>query len=316
MLWVPVVAALAALAIGCGDSPSSPERKTLSVATGGKGGIYSVYGAALAKQISAHLPGYRGEAQRTTGAVDNLLRLGDGRADIAFTLGDTALDAVDGREAFDRPVKLKSLAWIYDSYVQVVTTRSSGIRSFADLKGARVSVGSPNSGTEVVADRLLEAARIDSRSGIERAQLGVDASARALKDGTIEAFFWSGGLRTSAITDLASSQALALLDTSRLATPLGQRYGGVYKASSIPAGIYPGIADEVPTIAIPNYIVVAESMDSDLAFGLTKLLFDRRLDLIKTHPEAENLDRTKAQQVIAPVALHPGAERYLRRARP
>src|SRR3954454_3515036 len=204
-------AVLAALAAGCGGSggtaPSgerSPER--LSVTTGGRGGIYFVYGAALEKAISAHMPGYRGTTQESTGSVENLLRLRDGRSDVALTLADTALDAVEGREAFQRPVPLRALAQIYRSYVQVVTLRGSGIRSLNDLRGKRVSVGSPDSGTEVVAERALAVARMDPRKDIRRRHLGVAESATALEDGDIDAFFWSGGLPTDAIRDLARAR--------------------------------------------------------------------------------------------------------------
>src|SRR3954447_12837392 len=312
-------AVLAALAAGCGGSggtaPSgerSPER--LSVTTGGRGGIYFVYGAALAKAISAHMPGYRGTSQETTGSVENLLRLRDGRADIALTLGDTALDAVEGREAFQRPVQLRALAQIYRSYVQVVTLRGSPIRSLRDLRGKRVSMGSPDSGTEVVAERALSVAHMSPSRDIRRRRLGVAESATALEDGSIDAFFWSGGLPTGAVTDLARGRAIALLDLGALARPLRRRYGGVYGDASIPPRTYPGVAGPVPTVSIPNYIVVNAKMNGGLAYDLTALLFRRARDLDAAHPESRSLDAAHAQAVIPPIRLHPGAEQYYQRA--
>src|SRR5215211_2190048 len=130
-------AVLTAFAVGCGGGdrePAASRTERLTISTGGKGGIYYVYGDAYAKVISRRLAGYRGTAQESTGSVENLLRLGDGRADIALTLGDTALDAVEGREAFREPVPLRALAQIYGSYAQVVTAKGSGIDSLAGLE--------------------------------------------------------------------------------------------------------------------------------------------------------------------------------------
>ena len=313
-------AVLTACAAGCGGSDAEPagERppERLIVTTGGQGGIYFAYGGALATVISRHLPGYRATAQASTGAVDNLQRLRDGKADIALTLGDTALDAVEGREAFAKPVPLRALAQIYRSYVHVVAAEGSGIRALKDLKGRRVSVGSPASGTEVVAERVLGLARIDSHAGIDRRQLGVAESATALEAGSIDAFFWSGGLPTKAVADLTRAQPVRMLDVRALAQPLRDRYGGVYEDAAIPAGTYPGVTAAVPTISIPNYIVVSATMNGGLAHDITALLFKYRDELVAAHPESRNLDPARAQQVIAPIRLHPGAQQYYDRAVP
>jgi TRAP transporter TAXI family solute receptor len=314
-------AVLTAVVAGCGggggdSEPSGRAPEKLVVTSGGEGGIYFVYGAAFAKVITKHLPGFRATAKGSTGAVENLMRLRDGQADIALTLGDTALDAVEGREAFDQPVPLAALAQIYRSYVQVIAAEGSGIRTLADLKGKRVSVGSPDSGTEVVSDRVLRLARIDPRKGIEREQLGVAESAAALESGALDAFFWSGGLPTSAVSDLARARRVTMLDVSAVAKPLRQRYGGVYEDAAIPAGTYPGVDAAVPTISIPNYIVVSEKMNGGLAHDLSELLFKYGDELVAAHPESRDLDPERAQEVIAPISLHPGAQQYYDRALP
>jgi TRAP transporter TAXI family solute receptor len=315
-------AVLTAVVAGCGNSSAgvgdskgrAPER--LIVTTGGEGGIYFVYGEAFAKVISKHLPGYRATAQGSTGAVENLMRLRDGTADVALTLGDTALDAAEGREAFDQPVPLAALAQIYRSYVHVIAAQSSGIRTLADLKGKRVSVGSADSGTEVVSDRVLKLARIDSHTGIRREQLGVAESAAALESGAIDAFFWSGGLPTSAVSDLARAKPVTMLNVRAFAKPLRERYGGVYEDAAIPAGTYPGQGAPVPTISIPNYVVVSDKMNGGLAHDLTELLFKYGDELAAAQPQAKDLDPARAQQVIAPIELHPGAQEYYERALP
>ena len=320
MRRVLAAAVLTAVVAGCGgggdSQPGGRAPETLAVTSGGEGGIYFVYGAAYAEVISRHLPGYRATARGSTGAVENLMRLRDGKADIALTLGDTALDAVEGREAFTQPVKLKALAQIYRSYVHVIAAESSGIRTLADLEGKRVSVGSPESGTRVIAERVLEVARIDLRTGIKREQLGVAESAAALESGALDAFFWSGGLPTSAVTDLTRARPVTMLDLRALVRPLRQRYGGVYQIAAIPAGTYPGVDAAVPTISIPNYIVVSEAINGGLAHDLTELLFDHGKELVAAHPESRDLDPDRAQQVIAPIGLHPGAEQYYDRAVP
>jgi uncharacterized protein len=316
-------AVLTAVVAGCGgggdggaDDPDGRAPERLVVTTGGEGGIYFVYGAAFAKVVSTHLPGFRATAEGSTGAVENLMRLRDGQADIALTLGDTALDAVEGREAFDTPVPLAALAQIYRSYVQVVAAEGSGIRSLSDLKGKRVSVGSPESGTQVVADRVLKLARVNARNQIKREELGVAESAAALESGALDAFFWSGGLPTGAVSELARAKAVTMLDVSAVAKPLRERYGGVYEDASIPPGTYPGVDAAVPTISIPNYIVVSDKMNGGLAHDLTELLFKYGKELVAAHPESRDLDPARAQVVIAPIRLHPGAQQYYDRALP
>ena len=298
-----------------GGSDREPARETLAIATGGRGGIYAVYGAELAQLISSRLDGYRGVAIESSGSVQNLLRLRDGKVQIALTLGDTALDAVEGREAFDRPVPMRALAQIYPSYVQLVTAAGSGISTLADLSGKRVSVGSPDSGTQVVAERVLDVAGIDPRTAFQRKRLGVAESAQALEQGSLDAFFWSGGVPTGAVAELARRSPVALVDLSRFGRELRARWGGVYEIASIPAGAY-GLRRAVGTISIPNYVVVDEHMDSALAYDLTKLMFDSRRELEAVDPGAAVLDPTRAGRVIAPVGLHQGAQEYYDRAGP
>lgn len=134
-------------------------------------------------------------------------------------------------------------------------------------------------------------------------------SVQAVKDGSLDAFFWSGGLPTGAVTDLATSRRIVLLPTDEYVQPLRSQYGEVYAETAIPGGTYKGVADGVKVIGVPNYLVVNRSMSEDLGYQLTKLLFDKKPELVKVHPEAKNLDLETAQQVT-PLELHPGAQRY------
>ena len=312
-LWriVPAVAAallVVGLVIGCsGGAPGGGDR--LSIATGGTGGVYFVYGGALADQITQHIEGTEATAESTSASVDNMLLIADGSSDIAFSLADTAADAVEGREQFEEPVPAQALAQLYTNYTQVVTTAGSGIESIEDLRGKRVSIGSPGSGTEVIALRVLEAAGVDPDADMDRQQLGVDESVAATRDGNLDAFFWSGGLPTGAVTDLATTEEIRLLPTAEYVAPLQEEYGEVYQESIIPAGTYDGVDEDVAVVGVPNYLVVNEEMDEEMAYGITRLLFERQEALAAAHPEANNLDLETAQNVT-PLELHPGAQRY------
>ena len=307
-----VVAALAVLfmlgACSASQAPGGGDR--LSIATGGTGGVYFVYGGALADQITQNVEGVEATAEATSASVDNMQLIGDESSDVAFTLADTAADAAEGREEFEgRPVSAQALAQLYTNYTQVVAPAGSGINSIEDFRGRSVSVGSPGSGTEIIALRVLEAAGIDPDSDIDRQQLGVDESVDAVRDGTVDAFFWSGGLPTGAVTDLATTDQIVLLPTVDYLGTLRSQYGEVYEEAIIPAGTYEGVDEDVSVIGVPNYLVVNESMDEELAYQITRLLFDQQDALAEAHPEARNLDRDTVPQV-PPLELHPGAERY------
>jgi uncharacterized protein len=281
----------------------------LSIATGGTGGVYFVYGGGLAEQITQNLEGYEATAEVTSASVDNMLLIGDQRSDIAFTLADTAADAVNGEASFTEPVEAQALANVYQNYNHLVTTAATGIQTVEDLRGRRVSVGSPNSGTEVTALRVLEAAGLNPDADIARQQLGVAESVQAMRDGTIDAFFWSGGLPTGAVTDLASTDQIVIVPLADYVAPLQETYGDVYQEVPIPAATYTGLSGDVATIAVPNYLVVHPEMDEELAYSLTELLFTQQEALTQVHPEAGNLDLETAQEVD-PLELHPGAQRY------
>jgi len=308
-----VAAALACVAVGAGTACSANDppggEGDLSIATGGAGGVYQVYGGALADQMTRGLPDRPTTAETTSASVDNLLLVADGQSDVAFTLADTAIDAVQGNAGFESPLELRGLARIYSNVTQVVVPADSAIRSVADLEGRSVSIGAPNSGTEVIARRLLEAAGLDPETDIEGTGLGVGESVAALRDGTIEAFFWSGGVPTGAVTDLASTDAIRILDLSDALPRLQERYGEAYQAAEIEEGEYEGTA-ATRTIGVPNLLMVDADMPERLAYDITRLLFARKAQLAQVTPQAENLDPAEASEPVDPIELHPGAERF------
>ena len=177
------------------------------------------------------------------------------------------------------------------------------------MKGKTISVGSPGSGTEVIALRLLEVAGVDADEDITKRQLGVGESVQALRDGSIDGFFWSGGVPTGAVTDLATTDDIRLLETAQYRDALQSEYGEAYQETEVEDGEYEGVAG-VATIGVPNVLMVNEDMDDELAYQITKALYEGKDRLATIVPAAEALDPAKGREVIDPVELHPGAERY------
>jgi TRAP transporter TAXI family solute receptor len=305
------------LIVACGDRDATTAR-FLSIATGGTGGVYYPYGGGLAKVLNENLPGVRATAEVTAASVDNLKFLRDGRADIAFTLADTLADAVAGRGPFEgRPVPVASIAVLYSNYTHLVTTARSGIGSLADLRGRVISTGAPGSGTEVIALRMLKAAGIDPDRDLTRQGLGATESAGALKDAKVQAFFFSGGIPSAAIQDLAHSPGttIALVPNGDVLPVLRGSYGDLYFPLEIPPTSYSGIDKPVSVVGVANVLVVNTAMAEDLAFDITRVLFEKKRELAAIHPEARNLSLERAR-IGSPAPFHPGAVRYYNQSKP
>ena len=297
---------------GGGDVPGADG--TLSIATGGTGGVYYPYGGGMGTVLSETLEGVTATVQETNASVDNILLVQDGGADIAFALGDTVADAVAGAAQFEgREVTLCTLGKLYNNFTQTVTTSGTGIRTIADLRGKRVSVGSPGSGTEVIALRILEAAGINPETDIQRSQLGVGETAQALRDGTIDAGFWSGGLPTGALVDLASTGQMVLIPTAEYTDELGSKFGPYYLTEEIPAGTYQGQAEPSPQVVVPNVLVVRSDMPEQLQQDITRAIFENEERLASVHPAAADLDAATAGDVGF-VDVCPGARAYFDQA--
>lgn len=283
----------------------------LTIATGGTGGVYFPLGGELALLLTENIEGVQGSAQETSASVDNMLLIGSGDADIAFVLGDTAADAVEGRgEDFEGgAIDACTLGILYSNFTQLVATADAGIASVEDLRGKRVSVGAPGSGTEIIALRILEAAGIDPDADIQRSQLLVDETVAALDDGTIDAGFWSGGLPTGALVEFATGGNLAIVPTAEHTQALVDQYGPFYIEQDIPAGAYDGVDEAVPTIVVPNVLVVNTSMPEDLQRQITEVLFEQKDALVAAHAAAAELDASTAGDVEF-MDVCPGAQAY------
>ncbi|SCL19038.1 hypothetical protein GA0074692_0532 [Micromonospora pallida] len=283
------------------------------LATGNTTGVYYQLGGGYADIISRHLPGYEARAEPTRASGDNIPRVISGDMEIGFSSADTAADASAGRGAFqDRPQPVQALARIYSDYIQMVVRVDADIETMEDLSGKTVSTGSPSSGTDVISTRLLTAAGLDPERGIQRERLSLPDTVRRMRAGTVDAFFFSGGLPTPGIADLISSGAgeYAFLPIASLAESLTRAHGPVYTSGVLPKGAY-GTPRDVPTITVPNLLLVSPEMPEKLAYDLTRLLFAHQTELATVHPEGRNFDRQNAANTD-PLPLHPGAARFYR----
>jgi TRAP transporter TAXI family solute receptor len=309
-LRVFVAPALAAVTLaGCvaltAHGSSAPAGRIV-IAAGGTQGVYYAYAQALAQQLEARAPRLRVEVVATSGSMENLRRLADGRATVAFTAADAAAEATLGGPPFDRRLPIAALARVYDDYLHLVVPASSRVRSLAQLAGRTVSVGPSGSGTRLMAERLL--AGRDARP--HAVGLGLDGSVEALRHGRISAFFWSGGLPTPGVEALARDMPLRMLALDGLVDGLQARFGAVYRAAAIPSGTY-GLARQAATIAVPNLIVARAGTDDALVRLVVATLFERRGAIARAVEAAAALDRRAAIET-APVPLHPAALRWFR----
>ncbi|RBO82982.1 TAXI family TRAP transporter solute-binding subunit [Nocardia puris] len=293
-----------ATAEGC-----EPTSAQLTIATGNSTGVYYVLGGGIASLISSETP-IRATAAETGASLQNIQQVVDGSYDIAFSLADTAADAATGTGSFTEKQPIQALGRIYSNYTQVVVRADSGINSIADMRGKVISTGSPKSGTEVIANRLLEAAGLNPADDIQAQRLDLAKTVDGLKDGSIQGFFWSGGLPTPNLTDLFTSQpdVARFLDITPL-LPRMQEINPVYAQGSIPAGTY-RLGADVPTIVVPNVLVVKDDFPANNACAITKLVWENKDRLAQVHPSAGDLDPVIAQDTD-PIPLAPGAQEAL-----
>jgi uncharacterized protein len=302
----------AALAFTAGPAGAQPRSVRLSIATGGTGGVYYPMGGGLANILSKSLPGVDATAEVTSASVDNVKLLGARKADIAFLLADTASDGYQGIGKFKEKVPIRAIAVLYANKSQWVTVEGTGIQKMQDLKGRRISTGAPGSGTETIALRILEAYGMNPDKDVRREKLSVAESVNALKDRKIDAFFWSGGVPTAAVTDLAATPGvkIKLLDHAEAIPAMVQKYGPLYVKGTIPARSYPGLATEVQEADVWNVLAVHEKMDEKLVYDVVKTLFEKKAELAAVHSEAANLNLTVQYDGGSPLPFHPGAMKY------
>ena len=315
LLGTALASALLLTACGGGESGGSGGGEgaqaggPLTFATGGTGGVYYPYGGGIANLLSSELEGTTVTVQETNASVDNMQLLASGQAQLAFGLGDVVSDAANGENTFTEALPLCSLGNIYNNFTHVFTTAATGITSIEDLRGKRVSPGAVGSASEVTADRIMQAAGLDPQADIQRSQLGVAETVAAIQDGTVDAGFWSGGLPTGAIVDLASTSDLVLIPTAEYTDAMAEQYGDYYFTEDIPANTYEGQEEASPQVVSPNILVARTDMDEQLQQDITRTIFENQEQLLTVHPAAEELDPATADEVGF-IETCPGAQAY------
>lgn len=285
-------------------------QEQLSIATGGTGGVYYPMGGGLAEIINAHVDGYSATAEVTGASVENMGLIATGDADIAFALADTVQQAFGGTGRFEGQAlpMLRGLAVSYANMVHIVALEGSGITTLADLRGKRVSIGAPGSGTEVNAAAILNANGI-TYDDIDEQRLNFNETADALANGDIDAGIWSVGAPTSSIMNLATTNTIVLIALSEAEMAAAQAVDPVFAMTSLPGGTYEGVANDTAVLGVPNVLVVSSDMSDDLAYAITRAMFEQIEALRAVHPAA-NETSVEFTMLATPIPLHPGAVRY------
>jgi len=282
----------------------------LSIATGGTGGVYYPIGGGLAEIINNKVEGYSATAEVTGASVENMGLVATGDADLAIGLADTVYQAQTGTGRFDgqQLEMIRGIASLYANMIQIVTLADSGIASLDDLRGKRVSVGAPGSGTEVNAEKILAAAGI-SYDDIDEQRLNFNETADALANGDIDAGFWSVGAPTSSILNLATTNSIRMIELTDEQIAAAQAAEPLFARTTLPGGLYRGVDTDVTVLGVPNVLVASSEMPDDLAYAITRAMFENIADLQAVHPAA-NQTTVDFTLSATPIPLHPGAIRY------
>jgi TRAP transporter TAXI family solute receptor len=303
-----IVKLLAAGALLAVSAPAVAQQQ-LSIATGGTGGVYFPMGGGLAEVINTYVDGYAATAEVTGASVENMGLLATGDADLGIALGDTVQQAYSGTGRFEgqQLPMIRGLASMYANMVQIVTLEGSGITSLEDLVGMRVSVGAPGSGTEVNAQEILNANGI-TYDDIDEQRLNFNETADALANGDIDAGFWSVGAPTSSILNLATTNDIVVIELTDAQIEAAQADVPIFTRTTLAEGIYEGVP-ATTVIGVPNVLAVSSEMPEDLAYAITRAMFENISDLQAVHPAA-NQTTVEFTLAATPVPLHPGAIRY------
>jgi uncharacterized protein len=296
------------------SAPVQAQQQFINVLTGGTSGVYYPMGVALTQIYGKALPDAKSSVQATKASAENLNLLQAGRGEIAFTLADSLSDAWKGDEeaGFKAPLKkLRGVAGIYPNYIQIVASADSGIKTLADLKGKRLSVGAPKSGTELNARALLKAAGLSYKDLGKVEYLPFGESVELMKNRQLDATLQSAGLGVASLRDLSTSVKIVIVPVP--ADVVAKVGDPAYQSGVIPAKTYEGQTTDVPTAYVQNFLVTHEGVPADTVYKMTKAMFDNLDQLAAAHAAGKAIKKENALKGM-PVPLHPGAEKYYREA--
>jgi uncharacterized protein len=291
----------------------SQANRGVAIGTGFPSGVYHPLGNGIADIVARHMPGYTSKVETTGGSVDNLKLVGTQRIDVGFSMADASWDAYTGLDKFKSgKLPVRALMVLYPNALHIVALDRPDITKIGDLRGKRLATGAPGSATEIMALRVLEAYGIDKDKEVHRERLGLEDSIAALKDRKVDVIFWSGGVPTAAIAELAANSAVKtrLIDHDEAAAPMAKKYGPLYARYSIPSSAYPGISRSSKVVSVWNILVVNESMKDQVAYSVVKSIVEHKAEMVKAHSAAESISLENQRRDISPIPFHPGAIRY------
>jgi uncharacterized protein len=286
------------------------QQQFVNILTGGQSGVYYPVGVALSQIYAKAIPNVRATAQVTKASAENLNLLQAGRGELAMALGDSVSDAWkgDAEAGFKTKLdKLRGLSGTYNNYIQIVAGADSGIKTLADLKGKRISVGAAKSGTELNARAIFKAAGLNYSDMAKVEYLAFGESVELMKNRQLDATLQSAGLGVASLRDLATAVKIIVIPVP--ADVVAKVGDAAYQAAIIPANTYPGQTTDVATAAIPNFLVTHAGVSEELAYQMTKSMYENLDTLYAAHNSAKAIKRENAIKGM-PVPLHPGAERY------
>jgi uncharacterized protein len=305
-----LIAAAAAMAVVL-SAPAARAQAFINVLTGGTSGVYYPLGVAIGKIYSDKIPDVKTQVQATKASVENLILLQQGRGEIAFALGDSLKAAWEGDEeaGFKSKLdKLRTIGAIYPNYIQIVATADSGIKTLADLKGKSLSVGAPKSGTELNTRAILAAAGLSYKDMGKVEYLPFAESVDLMKNRQLNATLQSAALGVASLKDLSISTEITVVSVPKAVV---EKIGPPFKSVIIPANTYTGQDKDVPSAAVVNYLVTSSAVSDDLAYQMTKLIYESLPELANAHAAGREIKLENAA-TGSPVPLHPGAIRYYR----
>ena len=291
------------------SAPVAQAQQFINVLTGGTSGVYYPLGVAIGKIYGDKIPDVKTQVQATKASVENLVLLQQGRGEIAFTLGDSLKAAWEGdaEAGFKNKLdKLRTIGAIYPNYIQIVATAESGIKTLADLKGKSLSVGAPKSGTELNSRAILAAAGMSYKDLGKVEYLPFAESVDLMKNRQLNATLQSAGLGVASLKDLSTSSEIAVVAVPKETV---DKIGPPFVSVIITANTYTGQDKDVPTAAVVNYLVTSSAVSDDLAYQMTKLVFESLPELANAHAAGKEIKLATAA-TGSPVPLHPGAIRY------
>lgn len=313
MSIILVLVLLSAIVMGCGDSQQAGEKESyISIATGGPAGTYFPLGGAIAKIFNDNIEGITANVQSTGASVENIGLVSKGDAEVAFVQNDITYYAYTGTESFEGKGKMENIrgmAMIYPELVQIIATEESGIKSVEDLRGKKVAIGASGSGVEANARQVLDVHGMTYDDLGKADYLSFGEAADQLKNRQIDAAFITAGIPTSAVTEVGQTSKIHIvpIESEKIAK-LNEEYP-FYTEVTIPANTYNGQAEDITTAAVMAMLVVPEDLDEELAYEMTKLIFEQRQTIIDTHSRGNDINLETALKGM-PIELHPGSKKY------